>query len=149
VFVFTTNLRSQSILASLSAEGAFGDAERVNAVCQQQFVDSGHLSELVGRFRQIHRLKALDESAFAAISLACIVKLGREYGMEVVECDSSVSAAILRRERQRGLGARPIHAITKPPVVAGLYGSPGPRITGKVRVLEAAGRLEVFPIDSE
>lgn len=145
VFVFTTNLRWQPIISSLSAEDAFADADKVNSTCQRQFIDSGHLSELVGRFRQFIVYRPLNDQAFGAIARACVVKLGREYGFDVVDVRDAVLATILKQERQLGLGARPLQAIASRLLSPAFMQARGLGMKGRVVVRRDGGGFGCSP----
>lgn len=107
IFLFTSNLDSDGILAELEERRAFGDPAAADEVCRRRLHGQGIPPELIGRIACFPVFRPLTEPVKAEIVAMAIGAIGKEYGVEIVRIDPQVIAAILDGTQSRAWGARP------------------------------------------
>ena len=106
LFVFTSNIDAEGILADLAAPEASDDPARCDEVCRRRLRAAGLAPEIVGRIGRFMVFWPLSTEARAEIAVLAVVEVAEEYGLVVCHVDPEIVVSILKRSDTASFGAR-------------------------------------------
>jgi len=107
VFLFTSNLEADGILAELKTRNGFGDRGTEDEVCRRLVRQAGIAPEIVGRIGRFLVFRPLDAATRASILALTISEVADEYGVTVRFIEPAVIVALMRQLESADFGARP------------------------------------------
>lgn len=108
IFVFTSNLDCDGILAELDDRDCAPDPDSVNDVCRKSLRRCGLPSELIGRISSFVVFQPLEHKARIEVLTQAIAAVAEEFGLQVTRIDPSVVSALAQEFRRNDFGARPL-----------------------------------------
>ena len=106
IFFFTSNAGQAEVTAALAS--AAGDADMVESQCRRALIKAGITPELVGRMGCFLVFTPLGPMAEAEVAALTIVRVAREYEIELTHIAPELVAELLATTKATGLGARPL-----------------------------------------
>jgi hypothetical protein len=107
IFFFTSNLDATPILQDIEEQGAIDQPRKIEEICRTHLRVQGIAPELIGRINTFLAFRPLNTQTRAEILLLSIVRVAREYGVEVAYVEPEVVTALLEDAWSEDFGARP------------------------------------------
>lgn len=108
IFIFTSNLGSEGILAELQDKNGFGQSEVEDEVCRRHLRASGMAPEIIGRIGRFLVFRPLTPEDRAEITALSIAEVAAEYGLRLGRIAPSVVVSVLEKVRTDNFGVRPV-----------------------------------------
>lgn len=108
IFVFTSNLDCDEILAELHDRNCAADPDSVNDVIRKLLRRSGMPSELIGRISSFAVFQPLRHKARVEVLTQAIAAVAEEYGLQVTRIDPLVITDLIQESSRNDFGARPL-----------------------------------------
>ncbi|MCB1606193.1 MAG: ATP-dependent Clp protease ATP-binding subunit [Xanthomonadales bacterium] len=107
IFIFTSNLRAEEILANIDRLSGRGNSVIEDEVCRRNLLAAQIPAEIVGRIGRFLVFHGLDAEARARIVADCIVATAAEYGLSLQRVSPFAVVEVMKKACGRSFGARP------------------------------------------
>lgn len=107
IFVFTSNLRAQEILAEIERRQAWGVSAVEDDVCRRNLLEAQLPPEIVGRIARFLVFGQLDSETRARIIADAIVATAQEYGLDLRHVSPDAVIEVMKMARGLSFGVRP------------------------------------------
>lgn len=108
IFIFTSNLDAEAILAELESQEGFEDPHVTNRICRERLLRAGIRPEIIGRIGSFLVFRPLDDATRAEVVTLSIQRVAARYGLEVATIEPDVIVSLFEQSRSDGFGARPV-----------------------------------------